>query len=46
MRNQEDKEKLQKALDGLVEWGSNWGMEFNVAKCKVMYVGPRNPRHS
>ena len=46
MRNQEDNEKLQKALDGLVEWGSIWGMEFNVAKCKVMHVGPRNPRHS
>ena len=40
MRTQEDKEKLQRAQDGLVEWASTWGMEFNVAKCKVMHVGP------
>ena len=44
MRTQEDKEKLQQALDGLAEWANTWGMEFNVAKCKVMHVGPRNPR--
>ena len=45
MRTQEDKEKLQRALDKLVEWAETWGMEFNVAKCKVMHVGPRNPGH-
>ena len=45
MRTLEDKEKLQKALDGLVEWSTTWGMEFNVAKCKVMHVGQRNPGH-
>ena len=45
MRTQEDKEKLQRALDGLVTWAETWGMEFNVAKCKVMHVGPRNPGH-
>ena len=33
MRTQEDKEKLQRVLDGLVEWASTWGMKFNVAKC-------------
>ena len=41
----EDKEKMQRALDGLVEWSATWGMEFNVAKCKVMHVGPKNPGH-
>ena len=32
MRTQEDKEKLKRALGGLVEWAGTWGMEFNVAK--------------
>ena len=45
MRTLEDKEKMQRALDGLVEWSATWGMEFNVAKCKVMHVGPKNPGH-
>ena len=45
MRTLEDKEKMQRALDGLVEWSATWGMEFNVTKCKVMHVGPKNPGH-
>ena len=45
MRTLQDKEKMQRALDGLVEWSATWGMEFNVAKCKVMHVGPKNPGH-
>ncbi len=40
---EEDRVKLQRALDLLVEWATTWGMEFNAKKCKVMHVGPRNP---
>jgi hypothetical protein len=25
------------------EWADTWGMSFNVNKCKVMHIGPRNP---
>ena len=32
-------------MDRLVEWAARWGMQFNVAKCKVMHLGLRNPRH-
>ena len=36
--------ELQEALNRLLEWSKTWGMEFNVAKCKVMYLGSKNPK--
>ncbi len=39
----EDRARLQEALDKLCSWASKWGMVFNVAKCKVMHMGSRNP---
>ena len=38
-------EALQASLDGLVEWAATWGMQFNVAKCKVLHLGARNTKH-
>jgi len=38
-------EALQAALDGLVEWAATWGMQFNIAKCKVLHLGARNNKH-
>ena len=40
-----DKEKLQQALDRIVEWGNKWKMEYNVGKCKVLHIGQSNPCH-
>ena len=37
---------LQDCLDNLVSWADKWGMEFNVAKCKVMHIGRGNPMHT
>ena len=37
-------EELQESLAGLTDWAATWGMQFNVAKCKVMHVGGRNPK--
>ncbi len=34
-----------KALDCLCDWADNWGMSFNLAKCKVMHVGVNNPAY-
>ena len=45
IRSDEDRDRLQAALDGLVSWADCWGMEFNVQKCKVMHVGRTNPGH-
>jgi len=40
----EHNEELQSALDSLLAWASTWGMQFNMAKCKVMHLGKRNPK--
>lgn len=42
---QEQREELQAALNGLLQWAELWGMQFNVSKCKVMHLGPRNPKY-
>ena len=36
-------EKLQAALTELCKWAEDWGMAFNVKKCKVMHFGHNNP---
>ena len=33
---------LQTDLAILEEWASNWQMQFNVSKCKVLHVGRKN----
>ena len=45
IRSEEDRDRLQEAVDKLLDWASKWGMEFNVRKCKVMHVGHANPRY-
>ena len=45
MVSAEDREKLQVALDRLCGWAENWGMAFNIKKCKVMHVGRGNPQN-
>jgi hypothetical protein len=46
VENDEDTARLKEALDKLCSWASKWGMVFNVAKCKVMHMGSRNPGYS
>ncbi len=41
----EQRQVLQDALDSLVTWANDWGMQFNVSKCKVMHLGNSNPKH-
>jgi len=38
----EDRNRLQKDLDRLVDWADKWQMKFNVGKCKVMHLGGGN----
>ena len=40
-----DKDKLQNTLDSLTTWAEQWGMSFNIPKCKIMHVGRKNPRY-
>ena len=37
-----DRHILQTCLDNLVKWSQDWGMEFNIPKCKVLHVGKKN----
>ena len=36
---------LQKDLISVLEWAKKWKMEFNVEKCKIMHIGPNNPKN-
>jgi hypothetical protein len=38
----EERDLLQQALDNLCRWAEEWGMEFNIKKCKVKNVGFNN----
>ena len=40
-----DRDRLQAAIDGMLKWAEDWGMCFNVAKCKIMHVGRNNPEY-
>ena len=35
---------FQSELDSIFDWSRDWGMFFNVDKCKVMHVGSRNKK--
>lgn len=45
IKDMKDREQLQKALDNLVRWAKDWGMKYNVDKCKIMHIGRNNPGH-
>jgi hypothetical protein len=40
-----DRDALQSALNKLCDWTDQWGMQFKVAKCKVMHFGRTNPKY-
>jgi hypothetical protein len=46
VRTDADRVKLQEVLNRLCEWTTEWGMKFNVQKCKVMHFGKKNPKFS
>ena len=43
IRNDEDREKMQRDIDKLSEWAETWQMDFNSKKCKIMHFGIKNP---
>ena len=45
IESQADREKLQNSLDSLTMWAEEWGMKFNIPKCKIMHIGHKNPRY-
>ena len=43
---QTEADSLQRDLERLEEWSRKWLMKFNELKCKVMYFGKNNPKHT
>jgi hypothetical protein len=46
IRSQANRDLLTQCLDRMTEWATEWGMAFNISKCKVMHLGPKNLCHT
>ena len=44
IRNQEDSAKFQQVINQLCDWAEAWEMSFNLAKCKILHFGKKNPK--
>ena len=42
VESEEDARRMQRQIDELVRWAEEWGMTFNVKKCKIMHAGKKN----
>lgn len=40
-----DQAQLQECLNHVMNWAVNWGMTFNIDKCKVLHLGRNNPEN-
>jgi ribonuclease P/MRP protein subunit RPP40 len=43
IKTQDDRDQLQSCLNQMAGWAEIWGMSFNMRKCKVMDICPKNP---
>ena len=43
LRDDRQKNLLQKDINALSDWSVKWNLPFNVGKCKVLHLGKSNP---
>ena len=43
METDQDGIEMQNIINNLAEWAEEWGMNFNVSKCKILHFGNHNP---
>ena len=46
IRNNDDVNKLQKAIDEMYEWTQKWLLKFNEQKCKMLHLGNNNVKNN
>ena len=44
--NELDGRQMQEIIDKLAAWAKEWGMRFNISKCKVLHMGNNNPKNA
>ena len=45
-KQEENHKEMQDRIDRIAQWASDWKMEINPGKSKVMHLGNNNPNHS
>ena len=45
LENEEGQKLFEEGINSLVQWSNAWQMEFNVDKCHIMHIGPRNKEY-
>ena len=45
IKNDDDSELLQKAINAMVDWSEKWQLKFNADKCSMLHLGKNNPTH-
>ena len=45
VENEEDQKTFQDGLNSLMKWSQDWLMDFNVDKCHIMHIGPKNKEY-
>ena len=35
-------DQIQESIDTCIDWAKDWQMEFNLSKCKVLWMGKNN----
>ena len=46
IQNDQDRARLQRTIDSMFEWTTQWQLHFNSSKCKILHIGDNNPKYT